>query len=254
MKQAEIINIGRDIILRAWLLKKWSQKQKEEFLELLQDYEEKLKNISDSSANVILWFIYDLKDDIQTWKDLNIDNIEDDEYLENHLIVKNELTHFNSLIDQESFKKVFEELNKKEIQIQEIRKAIQKIYAGFEFHFSKISQENIAKNLLIFTQFERKLPIPALNRLLRFMEKYPELWAERILIDRLERTYKNFLRTFYNECLKCLKEKNINFKFIRFSRQNNNLCMCLNCEDASSFGLRSGDPYFEYAEILKKMG
>lgn len=253
MTQAEIINIWRDLILKAWLLGTPTPKQKEKFLKLLNFYEAKLTGDSSQYKSIILWFIKDIRWDIEMWRQINIDNIQDDEYVTNYFITKYELDNFNKLIDAESFKNIFTELQKKNYNKEKVVDAVQKIDAQFRVHFKKLSKKNISKNLLIFTQFERTLPIPALNRLIEFISHHDSLQNEILIINRLERIYKDFLRNFYKECLICLKSKKINSKFIRFSQRDWRLSLHLECEDASSFWLRSGDPIFEYEQLLKKM-
>ena len=253
MKQAELINIGRDLILKAGLLQKPTEEQKKKFLKLLDTYEKKVSwQVSKYSA-VVLWFITDIRSDIEAWREIDIDSIDDDEYLENYFIIKHELDIFNTLIDEKSFKAIFLELKKEEYNLENIKIALHNFDEQFQKSFKKLSYKNIAKNLLIFTTFDRKLPIPALHKVLDFIEKDPKLSHETILLKRLETSYKEFLSDFYNECLNCLKSKNISYKFIRYTHKNGKLTMSLKYEDASNIGLRSGDPIYEYKEILKKM-
>jgi hypothetical protein len=66
--------------------------------------------------------------------------------------------------------------------------------------------------------------------------------------------YRQFLKNFYNICVKCYKEKNIHSKFLKFNKDiNGTLSLALKAEDASSHGLRSGNALYEYKELLMKM-
>lgn len=254
MTKAELVNIWRDLILKAWLLKKPTEEQKKKFLKLLASYEQKIAWDTSKYSQVVLSFIQDIRGDIESWREINIDSIDDDEYLENYFIIKHELDNFNRLINKESFKIIFLELKKKKYDETNLKKAIHALDKQFQQAFKKLSYKNIAKHLLIFTTFERNLPTPALHKILDFIEKDPILSNETILMRRLEASYKDFLRDFYNECLACLKSKKISYKFIRYTLKDWKTTMSLKYEDASSIGLRSGNPEYEYTQILKKMG
>lgn len=255
MTKAEIINIGRDLILKAGLLKKPTTIQKEKFLKLLDNYEKKLQNQSSKYTKVIISFIHDIRSDILEDREINIDTIQDDEYIENYFVTKHEIDNFNNLINTELYEIIFDELRKNKHNKQIIIQSVKKLDTQFRSHFKKISYKNISKNLLIFTTFERQLPMPALKRLHKFLLKHDEFSNESVIIDRLERAYKEFLRVTYDCCEECYEKDLINYKFIRYTHDDTTkkLSMSLNLEDASKSELRSGNPKFEYTELLKKM-
>lgn len=255
MTKAEIINIGRDLILKAGLLKKPTASQKEKFLKLLDTYENKLQGQSSKYTKVVISFIHDIRSDILEDREINIDTIQDDEYIENYFVTKHEIDNFNNLINTELYENIFDELRKNKHDKQIIIQSVKKLDTQFRLHFKRISSKNISKNLLIFTTFERKLPMPALRRLHKFLLKYDEFSNESVIIDRLERAYKEFLRATYDYCEECYEKSQINYKFIRYSRDETTkkLKMAIHTEDASKTELRSGNPKFEYIELLKQM-
>lgn len=254
MDKTEIIRIWRDLILKAWLLKKATPIQKEKFLKLLASYEKKLTKDTHKYSQIVLWFIYDIRDDLESNREINIDSISDDEYIENYFVTKHELDNFNQLIDQESFKIIFSELQKKEINKKKIDTAIKSIQSCFNSHFKKIHQKNLAKNLLIFTTFERTLPLPALERLIAFMIQHESLNQDVLILKRIVRSYKEFLRNFYKICLSCYQTKKIHCKYIAYTKDaDGKLTLDLKAHDASKYGLRSWSPTYEYKELLLKM-
>jgi hypothetical protein len=235
MTKAEIINIGRDLILKAGLLKKPTASQKEKFLKLLDTYEKELQEQSSRYTKVIMRFIHDIRSDILEGREINIDTIQDDEYIENYFVTKHEIDNFNNLINIELYETIFDELRKNKHDKKVVIQSVKKLDIQFRSHFKKISNTNISKNLLIFTTFERKLPMPALNRLHKFLLNYDEFSNESIIIDRLERAYQEFLRVTYDCCEECYKKHQINYKFIRYTHNNTTkkITMSLNLEDAS---------------------
>ncbi len=255
MTKTEIINIGRDLILKAGLLKKPTDTQKQQFLKLLNNYEKQLENEDNKYVEVILGFIHDIRGDIEEGREINIDTIKDDEYVENYFIIKHELDNFNNLINEDVYEDIFDELRKKSYEKKDIAQLVKKLETQFRAHFKQLSSKNIAKNLLIFTLFERKLPMPALKRLHTFLIWHNDLWEEANVINELKRDYTDFLTATYVDSKDCYKKITMNYKFIRYTHDETTkqMKMWLSIEDACKWELRSGNAKFEYWEILKKM-
>lgn len=255
MTKAEIIHIWQDLILKAGLIKKIGETDAKKFLKLLDTYESQLSKDSSKYAQVVLWFIHDIRGDIQEWREINIDAIENDDYIENYFITQHEVKIFNSLIDSESYELVFEELKKKPYSKTKVDAAIKKIDTQFRSQLKKLSCKNIAPNLLIFVTFDRNLPMPALHRLSRFLNQYDEFSTDMIIIDRLQRIYRDFVKKFYIECTDCIKKERINYKFLCYEKdtQTNTLKAHIHIQDASKIDYKSGNPRYEYAQLLKRM-
>jgi hypothetical protein len=75
------------------------------------------------------------------------------------------------LIDNESYRKIFNELNKKEKQDKKIiEKNLDIFIKHFEINFKKLNAKIIAQNLLIFTSFNRIIAKKYLLNLYLFLK------------------------------------------------------------------------------------
>jgi ribosomal protein L22 len=158
MTKQEILDIAKELILiTAKYKKNINESKKQKLLNVFSKYENKLKKEETKYAQTILSFVVDLKNDLISGKKLNIDKISTDEYLENYLLTKNELMIYNSLILKESYRKIFDELNKEKKDTKIIEKNLEKLIKNFINNSKKLNTKIIAQNLLIFTSFERTI-------------------------------------------------------------------------------------------------
>jgi hypothetical protein len=87
---------------------------------------------------------------------LEIDSIDHDNYLENYFITLREINHYNNLINSNIYRDIFDDFYN-DRNPEKILSLTKKISNNFENEYIKLSPENIAKNLLIFSNFDKKI-------------------------------------------------------------------------------------------------
>lgn len=83
-------------------------------------------------------FIDDIKLDIKSWNDINIDSTNNDEYIDNYFTTKLETKKYNKLILESNYKKIFEITYSNKINIKEIID----LYIEIEENYIKYSKKN----------------------------------------------------------------------------------------------------------------
>lgn len=244
MKKEEIIKIWKEVIL---LVVKYNnsktKKSKEDIIKTLDKYENNLEKDKTKYANIVLEFVIDIKNDLIAWRKLNIDNSNSDEYLENYFITQNEISIFNKLILKKEYYLLFEK------EVKNYDKLFEDINNNFINNFKKLSYKNIAKNLLVFTLFNRIKPLDALYRMdVLFSSK---LKNEKLVLKNREliNTYLSFIEQVYKAWIIYYKNGKYNYKFIKFSWDELDSIT----SDASKVNFRTWNPKFEYRELLKKL-
>ncbi len=247
MKRKEILDIAKELILITVKYRKIKNtKDKEKILNIFSNYESKLKNNKTKYAEIILGFLLDLKDDLKSWRELNIDNSSSDEYLENYLLTKNELKIYNNLIIKDSYKIIFDELNKKKFNNKLIDKNLDLIIKNFIKNLKLLNLKLIAKNLLIFTYFERQIAKDYLINLYLFL-KTPN-----------QKRKINDLIVLYNEKIKEIKsyainyyiKNDFNYKYLWFKNVDWKTILHNNIVDTSKTRERTGFYKYEYKKII----
>ena len=250
MKKQEILDIAKELILITVKYRKNIQEsQKQKLLGVFEEYEKKLKNETTKYAQTILSFVVDLKNDLISGKELNIDKISTDEYLQNYLLTKNELMIYNSLILEESYRKIFDELNKEKKDTKIIEKNFEKLIKNFVNNLKKLNTKIIAQNLLLFTSFERKIAKKYLinlynhlidinhkKRIFSLIEQY-NLWIIKI---------KEYWINFYNKW-------NFNYKYIWYRNINWKSVLDEKIIDCSKIWERTWFTKLEYKKLLKQL-
>jgi len=248
MKKQEILEIAKKLIMLSAKYKKVDeQKEKQKLLKIFQKYEKELSQDNTKYSEVILWFVIDLKNDLQEGRELNIDNLKTDEYLENYLLIKQELKYFNSLILQDSYRKIFDEILKKDKQNKKIISSeLDKIYKNFISNFKKLNSKIIAKNLLIFTSFDRVLPKSYLVNLYKFLSEKNQKQKVLELLD----LYNFWVKKVKAEAIKNYKENNFNYKYIWFKNINWKSVLADKIVDCSKIGDRIWSVRYEYRRLI----
>ncbi len=250
MKKQEILNIAKDLILIAWKYSKVEkQKEKNKLEKILFNYEKQLKTDNTKYSKTILSFLYDLKNDLESGRELNIDNIETDEYLENYLVVRRELKYYNSLILEENYRIIFNELIKKELDNNLINKNLEILKNNFLENFKKLNSKNIAKNLLIFTSFDRSIPKKYLLNLYIYLKnpKQKQLILELLkILEKLIEETRIYWIEFY-------KKNNFNYKYIWFRNIDWKSVLNDKIIDCSKNNYRTWFAKDEYFKLLKNL-
>jgi len=251
MKKQEILDIAKELILISGKYSKIAdESEKTKLLNIFNKYEKQLLEDNTKYSEVILWFITDLKSDLENNRILNIDNLNTDEYLENYLLIKNELKIYNWLILESSYRKIFNELNKKTKQDKKIISwELDKIIKNFNLNIKKINTKVIAQGLLIFTSFERKILKKYLLNLYNFLENTNE--KNKIL--ELIKIGNKLLLEVRNFSIEYYKKWNFNYKYIWFT--NINWKSVLNDEviNSSKYWNRSWFEKKEYLKLIKSL-
>lgn len=243
MKKEEILDIAKKLIVISVKYKtKISKKEKEEILNIFYDYEEKLKNDNTKYAKTVLWFLLDLKDDLNNNRKLNIDKISSDEYLENFLVTKNEVLIYNNLILEKSYRKIFDELiwtkNNKIIEEE-----LKKIIDNFETKIKKLNLKIISKNLLIFVYLKEKNIGNYLKELYIFLNKINQ--KQEIL--KLIKKYKNINLEIKKYSIEYFKKWDFNYKILKLKKE------ALKFIDITKTWYKTWNPKYEYKKLIKKL-
>ena len=255
MTTAEVIHLGQELIAKVGMFEDDSEESRTQLSRDLDEFEARLWDDSSKHGNRVRSFIEDIRWDIADWREVKIDGIESDEQVRTYLETERQIEVYNNLIDVALYKKIFHELNSETCDQECVHKYIQELKNHFEVEFKKLSSKIIAKNMLIFSLFERNLPLPALMRLSKFLRVWKDFEKDFEITDSLQQKYREFTASVYHECAHCYKNDSYNYKFLRIHRDKNkdSIRISFYVEDASYENLRSGNHKFEYREILRKL-
>lgn len=250
METEKIINFWKEIIYIAWFYKKYKPEEKQKIENKLTFYKEKLTWSENIYSKRILSFIEDLLWDLALNRELRIDNIFEDDFVWNYYSSIKILKIYNYLIDFDNYKNIFE--NKK---IEENNLFFEKFFKNFEDNFKKLEIKTISNLLLIFTIFDLISPKKYLKRLFDFRKN---IWLSFENIQKLKymiKSYEDFLNNIYKVSLINLKNKNFAYKYIKIEKiwEENNFKLKFILQDASKDKFRSGNPIYEYKEVLKNL-
>ncbi len=250
MKKQEILDIAKQLILIAGKYSKVkNQNEKEKILKIFSDYEKQLNKDNTKYSKTILWFLLDLKGDLLSGRELNIDNLKTDEYLENYLLTTRELRYYNSLILEENYRIIFDELNKKKINNKIIEENLEEIRKNYISQIKKLNSKLIAQNLLIFTLFERKIPKKYLLNLYLHLknEKQKNIVLNLIAIwTKVINKVKQYWIEFY-------KTNKFNYKYIWYTNINWKSVLNNKIIDCSKINHRTWFAKEEYLKLLKSL-
>jgi len=229
------------IIISAKYRNIWEKNLKEKILQKFNNYENQLKKDNTKYSKTILEFVLDLKWDLENNRELNIDKLNTDEYLENYLLVKDELNIYNSLINQDIYRKIFDKINEKK-DISDLFLKFQKQYYQ---NLKKLNTKIIAKNLLIFTCFKRSITKKYLMNLYLFTS-----WENKEVIKKMILDWNFQISEIKKLAINYYKKNNFNYKYIWF--QNINWKSILNDKiiDCSKFKERTWKPRYEYKKLI----
>jgi hypothetical protein len=250
----KIIEIWKEIIYIAGKYSIYSDQEKDQILDKFKKYKKILNKDLSKYSYTVLDFILDLEWDIKSGRKLHIDNVDHDDFLENYFVTQREISHYNNLIDEDLFIDIFEEVRwNKNIQV--IESKIKLLEIIFTKEIQLISHENIAKNLMIFTLFERKIAAKALKRLYSFLMMIPWNEESSIILRKMISSYYILIQEVYKSWIKYFYENNYNVYYMRFLSEivNWEKIKTLKKYNASQLDFRTWNPKYEYKVLLKKL-
>lgn len=231
-----------------------NKNNKKILIEKINKLEIDLKTSKWKYKDVALSFINDVREDIKEWREINIDKIKNDEYIENYFITKLQININNSLILENEYNIILNEfLNKNKPNLKIIKNSTKKMYSHFIKINKKVDIKIIAQNLLIFTTFERKKPYSALYRLWLLFKDITELENEYRKINSLIFLNNKKIAEIKKYWLYILNKKSYNYHYIAFNKSGENYNVSENIVDTSKAKYRSGNPKFEYSNLLKNI-
>ena len=159
-----------------------------------------------------MWFIEDLESDIQAGRKLEIDSIEHDNYLENYFVTQRELNHYNNLLNSNIYREIFDEFYKNR-NPEKIWELTQKLTQNFIQEYKKLYPENIAKNLLIFSHFDKKIISEWLKNLYKIFTLLPNNSELFIELRKINSLYYQLIQEVYTQWVQMYHAKKYNVYF-----------------------------------------
>lgn len=250
----KIIEIWKEIIYIAGKYSVYTDQEKDKILDKFKTYKKDLKKDSSQYSNTVLEFILDLEWDIKAGRKLQIDNVDHDDFLENYFVTQREISHYNNLINEDLFIDIFEEVNwNKNIGL--IESKIKSLEVIFTKEIQLISHKNIAKNLMIFTLFERKIAAKALKRLYSFVMMIPGNEESSIILRKMISSYYTLIQEVYKSGIKNFYEWTYSIYYMRFLYEivNWEKIKQLKKYNSAQMDFRTWNPKYEYKILLKKL-
>lgn len=224
-------------------------------IETLSQHIVKIENDLDKKSKyygMAKGFIYDIKLDIKSWNDINIDSTNNDEYIDNYFTTKLETQKYNKLILESNYKKIFEITYSNKVNIKEIIELYIEIEENYIKYSKKINTSIIAKNLLIFSSFNKKNPNQALNRL---WELFISLWLKELVkrVNKLTEINNSINYKIKEKAKSFLKEETYNYKYISFKKNGIWYSISDKIIDTSKHMYRTWNPKYEYKKIINNI-
>ncbi len=250
----KIIQIWKEIIYLAAKYTNYSQDEKVKILKKFWEYKSQLNNKNCKYTQTVLWFIRDLENDIIENRKLEIDTIQHDNYLENYFISKREINHYNKLIDTDIYREIFDEFYNNK-NPEKILQLTQKLWQHFIEEYKNISAENIAKNLLIFSDFDKKIISQALKNLYKIFTLLPNNSQLFLELRKINSLYYSLIQEVYRYWVSNYNKEEYNIFYMKFITKikNNQKIHHLEKIDASRQDFRTWNPKYEYKQLLIKL-
>jgi hypothetical protein len=250
----KIIEIWKEIIYLSAKYSNYTEEEKNKLLVKFNEYKIILSKGNSKYSDTVNDFLIDLESDLTAGRKLQIDKIDHDDYLENYFISQREINHYNSLIDEKLYNKIFEEINTQK-DLEKITKYLLKLEKNFSKQIKLISSENISKNLLIFSLFEKKLVSNALKNLSSFTLTIPNSKLQLQLIHKLIHQHNNLIQKIYLKWIENYRSKTFNVFYMKFESEIINGEKIKNLKKYNSVqrNFRTWNPEYEYKKILKKI-
>lgn len=250
----KIIQIWKEVIYLAAKYTNYSEKEKKSILSKFNEYKKEIWTNHDKYSNTVLSFIQDLEVDIQENRKLRIDSISHDDYLENYFVTKREINHYNNLLNSNIYREIFDEYywDKNKDKILELAK---KLSLNFEEEYKNINSKNIAKNLLIFSYFDKKIISEWLKNLYKIFTLLPNNSQLFLELRKINSLYYSLIQEVYQNGVYYYNKQEFNIYFMKFSTkiQDWEKNHVLEKTNASFEWFRTWNAKYEYKQLLLKL-
>lgn len=246
----KILNIWKEIVYLAAKYSNYSEKDKNKILKKFWEYKREIWERECKYSKTVLGFIEDLESDISSWRKLEIDSIDHDNYLENYFITQREVNHYNNLINSNIYREIFDDFYN-DRNPEKILSLTKKISNNFENEYIKLSPENIAKNLLIFSNFDKKIISDWLKNLYKIFTLMPNNSDLFIELRKINSLYYQLIQEVYSHGIKHYNNEDYTIYYARFIKDNDNIT--LKKINASQMNFRTGNHKYEYKQLLLKL-
>lgn len=227
MTQKELFELAKKLVIYAGVKKKLSKTESQKILKDLLALQKKLEADTSSLGKQVQIFLKDIIWDIESGREINIDSIEQDEYIENYLHAENQVKAYNALLSRNLFTKAVESSGK------DYTLAIKDIKKHFTASYKTLNEKNFAKYLLIINEFSLSKPQKYLKLLYKkslLESDYPSAKILQALIETLNTFFSwlkkeslNILETWdiFSHFVLCdIRKNKLGFKTIDASRGN----------------------------------
>lgn len=250
----KIIEIWKEIIYLSAKYSNYTDTEKKKLLKKFKEYKKVLSEDNTKYSDTVNSFLIDLEADLEASRKLQIDKIDHDDYLENYFIAQREVNHYNSLVDEKLYNKIFEVINSDK-NLDLITKYLLKLEKNFSTQIKLISSEDISKNLLIFTLFEKKLVSTALKNLSNFLISIPNSQLQVKLIHKLIIQHNKLIQKIYLQWVELYKNNSFNIYYMKFESEIINWEKIKNLKKYNSvqMNFRTWNSKYEYKKLLKKL-
>lgn len=171
--QKYLLEIAKKLLIFSWKIGKISASQAEKNLQELKKLQKNLALHTDPMTQKIRIFLDDIIGDIQEGREINIDSIEQDEYIENFLASEELTLQYNSLLKKSAYLRAQEAFENRDMQsFYTLSKEIQK---NFMETLGKINRKNFASYIIIIHEFQLAKP----EKYLRNLYHQSLLWADQ---------------------------------------------------------------------------
>ena len=148
MTQKELFEIAKKLVIYSGVKKKISAVEAKKILRELRSLLEKVKTDNSSLGKQVKRFLADVIDDIEQGREIDIDHIEQDEYIENYLNARAQVDAYNTILSKEFFT-----LANTTKSREEFSQAIKNIKKQALSSFRKLDAKVFAQMLLIISVF-----------------------------------------------------------------------------------------------------
>lgn len=250
----KIVEIWKEIIYLSAKYTNYTEEEKSKLIKKFKEYKKILNKDDSEYSNTVNLFLIDLQADLEAGRKLQIDSIEHDDYLENYFISQREINHYNSLINEDLYISIFNEINwDKNYKI--IDKLVDDLSENFLKEVLLISAEKISKNLLIFTLFEKKLVSKALRNLYKYLYSIPQSKNSLIKLNLMIEKHNILIQKIYTHWIEYYNSDKFNIYYMKFvtiiiqwEKVKN-----LKKYNSSQMHFRTWNAKYEYKKILKKI-
>lgn len=250
MTTKEVIEIGKKIIILAGTHKQISKKQALEIIKELEIYKVQLETSNSKYAQRVLGFICDISSDISMGRELQINTIKNDNYIENLLASKSERDIYNSLIQADVYQEIIQLLRGTKVTKAQLDKHFLQLEKNFNSHIRKLSVKNISKNLMIFTSFQIEKPQQAFQNLLDVLA-YRNIKIYNQKLIKMHKQVTLLKQDIKSQWIVHYKKNTFQYKYMDFNLSNNFISN--EVIDTSFSGYKSGGAKNEYRKLLLQL-